>query len=229
MDRRDSLKTIAIGSLSVTAFLSACNDKNLKAGDEVGNETIYGRTPEEAERDTKLNAEKYFTPSEILTITILSDIIIPADKNSGSASQAGVPSFIEFTVKDQPSYQVPMRGGLRWLDMQSLKRYNKVFAEISKVQQIEMVDLIAYPEQATPDMGPGVAFFNRMRNLTATGFFTSKIGIKDLGYVGNQANAWDGVPADVLQQYGVTYDEKTVKECLKMEDRGKLMNWDEVV
>jgi hypothetical protein len=114
-----------------------------------------------------------------------------------------VPDFIEFIVKDMPRHQVPMRGGLRWLDLQCLQRYNKTFVDASGLQQIEIVSAIAYPKKAKPEMHQGVSFFNRMRDLTATGFFTTKMGIEDLGYVGNVPNKWTGVPADVLKQYGM--------------------------
>jgi gluconate 2-dehydrogenase gamma chain len=231
MDRRESLKALALGTLSVGAILgtTGCDDKSAtgekNAASAAGTE-VYGRTPEEKERDIRINKEKFFTDAELKTITVLADIIIPADEHSGSASDAKVADFIEFTVKDQPNFQHPMRGGLRWLDMQTLKRHNKVFTDCSKEQQIALVDLIAYPEKATPEMTQGVAFFNTMRNLTATGFFTSKIGIKDLGYMGNTPNEWDGVPADVLKQYGMEYDAKTLEVCLKIEDRTKIMTWD---
>jgi hypothetical protein len=86
--------------------------------------------------------------------------------------------------------------------------------------------MIAFPEKAAPENAAGVSFFNTMRNLTATGFFTSKEGITDIQYKGNQPNAWDGVPDEVLKQYGLEYDEKTLAECLKAEDRGKIMTWD---
>ncbi len=104
--------------------------------------------------------------------------------------------------------------------------FDKAFADASKEQQIQLVDLIAYPEKAAPENAQGVAFFTLMRNLTATGFFTSKMGIEDIQYMGNQPNAWDGVPEDVLKQYGLAYDEKTLAQCLKNEDRGKMMTWD---
>lgn len=230
MDRRESLKALALGTLSVGTILAAtgCEDKKGDTGhkDEVAKTPGYGRTADEVKRDKSLMDEKFFSPEEMKTITILADIIIPADEHSGSASDAKVPEFIEFIVKDMPEHQLPMRGGLRWLDLQCAKRYNKSFADCSEQQRIAIVDLIAYPEKAAPENSQGVAFFNRMRNLTATGFFTSKIGIKDLNYVGNTPNEWDGVPADVLQQYGYAYDEKTLATCLKIEDRGKLMTWE---
>ena len=106
------------------------------------------------------------------TITVLADIIIPKDGKSGSASDAKVPEFIEFIVKDIPSHKLPMRGGLKWLDMQCLNRYGKPFIKCSSAQQTQLLDLIAYPELAKAEMAQGVAFFNRMRDLTASGFWS---------------------------------------------------------
>jgi hypothetical protein len=148
------------------------------------------------------------------TIAALSDMIIPKDDVSGSATDAGVPDFIEFMVKDKPELQTPMRGGLRWLDMHMIAEFDKPFKECSSDQQIKMVDRIAYPDRATVDMKQGVHFFSLMRNLTASGFYTSKIGIADVGYVGNTATKWNGVPDDVLKQYGVGYTEKDLKDCV---------------
>ena len=228
MNRRDSLKALAVGTVSVGTLLTTSCDK--KEGKEVaagsGKTGVYGRTPEEIAFDEKLMAETFFNPAEMTTITLLANIIIPKDDHSGSASDAKVPDFIEFIVKDQPKYQLPLRGGLKWLDLKSYKLFKKSFSDASKDQQIQLVDLIAYPEKAAPENKAGVSFFNTMRNLTATGFFTSKIGIEDMGYKGNQPNAWDGVPDEVLKQYGLEYDAKTLEQCLKAEDRGKIMTWD---
>ena len=82
-----------------------------------------------------------------------------------------------------------------------------------------MVDLIAWPKKAKdkPELQPGVAFFNRIRNLTATGFYTSEIGVKDIGYLGNTPNQWNGVPDDVLKQYDLAYSEKELKECVSFD------------
>ena len=148
------------------------------------------------------------------TIAVLCDIIIPADDVSGSATQAKVPEFIEFIVKDMPQNQTPMRGGLRWLDIQSNKNYEKPFVDCSTQQQISIIDQIAYPKKAKPEMQQGVSFFNLMRNLTASGFYTSEIGIKDIGYKGNTPNQWAGVPDDILKQYNLAYTEKELKECV---------------
>ncbi|NOT76537.1 MAG: gluconate 2-dehydrogenase subunit 3 family protein [Cyclobacteriaceae bacterium] len=221
MDRRKYLKTLAVGTISTGVILESCAPEKPKDAPVAVNtaeaEGGPARQPEEIAHFKKISAEKFFDDHEMKTITILVDIIIPRDDTSGSATDAKVPDFIEFIVKDMPRHQLPLRGGLKWLDMQCLKRFNKPFSDSTSQQQIEMVDEIAWPEKAKPEMQQGVAFFNLMRDLTATGFFTSKIGIKDLGYVGNSPTQWDGVPQDVLAQYGVKYDEKTLAECVKFE------------
>jgi gluconate 2-dehydrogenase gamma chain len=211
MKRRESLKVIGISAVSAGLLLDACKTSPKEEKKAVVEEAGTDRQPVEVERDKKLNAETFFTAHEMATITVLADMIIPKDVRSGSASEAGVPDFIEFIVKDKPEHQVPMRGGIRWLDMQCLRRYEKSFVDCSKEQQIEMADEMAYPDKAKPGMKPGVAFFDRMRDLTATGFFTSKMGIEDLGYVGNRPNRWEGVPLEVVKQYGledVRFDSK---------------------
>jgi hypothetical protein len=206
MNRRDSLKALGLTTLSATVLAEACkNDtKVTEATDVEPSKGEAGREQFEIDRDNKLKAETFFDAHEMATIIVLADIIIPKDEKSGSASEAKVPDFIEFIVKDIPDHKLPMRGGLKWLDMQCLKRYGQDFKECSSKQQLEMVDQIAYPGKAKPDMKQGVAFFNRMRDLTASGFFTSKIGMADIGYVGNMPNQWKGVPDDVKQQHGFT-------------------------
>ena len=226
MNRRDSLKALAVGTVSVGTLLSSCDKKEGTDSAAKGESGAYGRTPEEKLLDKKLMSEKFFSAPELATIALLGDIIIPKDDHSGSASDAKVAEFIEFIVKDQPNLQLPMRGGLKWLDIKSYKMFKKSFADSSAEQRIQLVDLIAYPGKALPENAAGVRFFDTMRGLTATGFFTSKIGIEDLGYKGNQPNAWDGVPDDVLKQFGLEYDAKTIEQCLKDEDRGKMMTWD---
>ena len=221
MDRRESLKALAVGTISAGLLLEACKDVDKKkadtpaAGDAA--KSNFDRQPEEVARYQEVTSKTFFTKEEMATITILADIIIPKDEVSGSASEAGVPDFIEFIVKDMPNHQTPMRGGLRWVDMQCLKRYGKAFKDSSKEQQMELVNEIAYPEKAKPEMKQGVAFFSLMRNLTATGFYTSEMGVKDLGYTGNRPNQWNGVPDDVLKQYNLAYSEKELKECINFD------------
>lgn len=215
MDRRESLKRIALGTAGA-GLLVQCDPKtDNTASTPAAAKVTIDRTPEELARDQKLQAEKFFDDHEMKTITVLGDIIIPKDDTSGSASDAGVPAFIEFIVKDMPHYQTPIRGGIKWLDLQCMRRFDADFASCTAQQQIEIVDEIAYPAKAKPEMQQGVSFFNTMRDLTACGFFTSKIGVDDLGYVGNRPNQWDGVPDDVLAQYGLKYDERTIEMAPK--------------
>ena len=215
MNRRESLKIIGIGAVATGVLADSCKPSTEDKSTAVEHKFNFDRAQEELERDNALlNQENFFTVEEMATITVLADIIIPKDEVSGSASDAKVPDFIAFMVKDKPELQVPMRGGLRWLDMQCLNRFGKSFKDCSAEQQIEMVDEIAYPEKAKPEMSAGVAFFNRMRDLTASGFYTSEIGVKDIGYIGNTPTQWNGVPADVLQKYNLAYTEKELKECI---------------
>lgn len=210
-----------MGTVSAGVLVEACKhaDTRIAAATEPAPGTNYDRTPEELAEYKKLMAEKFFTDQEMATITLLADIIIPKDEVSGSASDAGVPAFIEFIVKDMPDHQTPMRGGLRWVDLQCLSRFGKPFKDCGKEQQMEIVDLIAWPDRAKgkPGLAQGVAFFNRMRNLTATGFYTSQMGFKDIGYMGNQPNQWNGVPDEVLKQYGLAYTDKELKECVSFQ------------
>jgi hypothetical protein len=216
VDRRKYLKTLALGTVSTGALLQSCGPSDEKAQGNPAPPT-YDRTPEELAYYNKIMGERFFDDHEMKTITVLVDIIIPKDDVSGSASDAGVPAFIEFIAKDMPRYQTPLRGGLRWLDLQCLNSHGKTFVDSSPGEQIALIDQIAFPEQAKPEVSQGVAFFNTMRDLTATGFFTSEMGIKDLGYVGNRPNQWDGVPQEVLEQYGLKYDERTLAESVKFE------------
>lgn len=207
MDRRKYLKAMALGTVGTGVILESCAPAEKKEPVAEVTGLNYDRTPAETERYNKLMSEKFFDEHEMKTINVLVDIIIPKDDVSGSATDAGVPDFIEFIVKDMPHHKTPLRGGLKWLDLQCQKRFDKSFIESSSQQQIEVIDDIAYPEKAKPEFQQGVAFFNKMRDLTACGFFTSKIGIKDIGYAGNQPNKWDGVPAEVLEKYNLKYDD----------------------
>ena len=231
MDRRKYLKTLAVGSLGASALI-ACEPGTKEAVKAPKTFTI-DRTKEELIREEKLLSETFFDEHEMKTIGILADIIIPKDGTSGSATDAGVPAFIEFIVKDMPEHQVPMRGGLRWLDIQCLKRFERSFKDCDQHQQLQVVDEIAYPEinyedekgnpvkkgNVKADMQAGASFFSLMRNLTATGFYTSPIGVQDIGYAGNKATQWNGVPDEVLKQYNVAYTDKELKECVSFEKK----------
>jgi gluconate 2-dehydrogenase gamma chain len=204
MNRRELLKAIPLTTLSLPA--TATPEAASTAPKPAITEFKNGKSPEEQRRDNALQSAKFLTAHELATVTLLCDIILPADARSPSASQVGVPSFIEFMLKDQPDLQTPVRGGLSWLDHECRNRFGKPFTECLVPQRIAVVDDIAYPGKAKPDYMPGVSFFSRMRNLTAAGYFTSKAGIAALGYMGNTPHQWAGPPKDVLDQFGLSFD-----------------------
>jgi len=230
MNRRENLKLLFTGSLASGFLLTTgCSPSTPEVEHKpiLGTGPGYGRTPEEIAYDERLNSTTFFTDEERKKIEILVDIIIPADETSGSANDAGVPDFIEFMMKDMPGYQVPMRGGLKWLDFRADDHFQTTFLGCSEEQQLQIIDEIAYPDNATADTEGGISFFNMLRNLTATGFFTSKIGFDDLGYVGNQPNVWDGVPQEVLDKHGLKYEEKYASVYLDPLTRNQIAQWDE--
>src|SRR5262249_58050249 len=123
---------------------------------------------------------KFFTAHEYATVGVLVDLIIPRDERSGSATDAGVPEFIDFMMVDQPRRQIAMRGGLALLDRLSQDRTGKRFVAATDRERRAVLDEIAYTTNPDPGLSHAVAFFSSVRDLTATGFFTSKMGIADL-------------------------------------------------
>lgn len=228
MDRRENLKVLLTGTVATGYLLTTgCSPEVAKQAEEIIGSFSYGRTPEEALVNEKLMADIFFTEREKSMVSIIADIIIPKDEISGSATESGVPDFIEFMMKDAPKFQLPMRGGMMWLENLSYTTFEKSFLDITAEERITLIDKIAYPNIAGADMKFGVNFFNLMRNMTCTGFFTSQIGIKDIGYAGNRPNQWDGVPDEVLKKFNLSYDQKTLDQCLKIEDQQKIAVWDD--
>lgn len=147
---------------------------------------------------------KFFTAHEYATVRILVDIIIPKDARSGSATDAGVPEFMDFLMSDEPTRQTAMRGGLAWIDVECQERFDKRFRECTAEQRTAVLDDIAWPQRAKPEFIHGVAFFNSFRDLTASGFWSSKMGVTDLEYTGNvMVPEWTGCPDAALKKLGV--------------------------
>jgi len=232
MDRRDTLKTLLVGTLGgATLGTVGCKTDGKGIAPDTQTNTdlpLYGRLPEEIEHDQKVMAETFMNKHELETIAVLCDIILPATPTAGSANDAEVPAFIEFIAKDLPDNQMPLRGGLMWLDSASNKRFNKVFKDATDPQQVQLIEDIAYPDpdNKKPEMAPGIKFFNLVRNLTLTGYYTTKMGLDDLGYVGNRPNVWDGVPAEVLKDHDVDYDPEWVAKCIDQSTRDVAAKWD---
>jgi gluconate 2-dehydrogenase gamma chain len=140
---------------------------------------------------------KFFTAQQYKTLKLLCQTIIPADADSGGAIEAGAPEFIDLITSENPSFQTHLGGGLLWLDSTCTDRYGAIYTACTQQQQTEILDQIAYRKNADrdPTLLPAIDFFALLRNFAADGFFTSEIGIKYLGYIGNTYVVdWQGCP-----------------------------------
>ena len=141
---------------------------------------------------------KYFTAKQYEMISSLCDAIIPKDEKSGGAQEAGAPEFIDLLTSENEDYQLALGGGLMWLDTRCVDQYGNVFMECAPEQKKEILDLIAFRKNAKKDPGlsQGVAFFAFLRKMACDGYYTSKIGIADLQYIGNVTRSeWPGCPS----------------------------------
>lgn len=210
ISRRQSLKFLGVGSVGAGLTIAGCDEKTgghqTSGNKDAAEHNHVAQSVDPSDRDKQLMKEKFFTDQERKTVRTLADIIIPKDERSGSASDAGVPEFIEFMMLDQPFRQTAMRGGLAWLNNRCLKIHGKDFVSCDDTQRTAILDEIAYPgkNKGKKEISQGIAFFNSFRDLTATGFWTSKMGIEDLKYIGNVANPnWNGCPDDACKHLGV--------------------------
>ena len=193
----------------------------LAAGLKVNNasaETAHKAAAREATRAAvagKAYTPKFFTAHEWQTVRVLSDLVIPKDERSGGATDALVPEFLDqwmldplSTERERENRQTALRGGLAWLDNECADRFlGKLFLDCSDGERTQVLDDIAFPKKARPEMSQGVAFFTNFRDLVASGFWSSKMGVEDLDYRGNVFVAeWKGPPAEVLQKLGLPTD-----------------------
>lgn len=238
MDRRDSLKSLLVGSVAGGLFVTGCSpeisgttaavaEAATTEGPEVQDLPGYGRTEAEKAHDRKVLAQIFLNEHELETIAVMCDIILPATTDLGGANDAEVPAFIEFIVKDMPHYQLPMRGGIAWLDNHSNKLYNLEFKKLTEAQQKVICDSIAYPGKTSPELLAGEKFFTLMRNMVLTGYYTSKMGVQALGYKGNSPNVWDGVPQDELDKHGLAYEPEWLEKCVDQSKRTVIAEWDD--
>lgn len=225
MDRRDSIKSIFVGTLGAGAVVTGCSPTEKAKLEELAtNPNAYGRTGKEKARDEKLRSEVFFNTHEIDTLSTLCDLILPAADGYKAASEAEVTDFIEFMAKDISKHQIPLRGGIMWLDNFSNESFGLEFKVCSTDQQKKLLDQIAYPEEQPSEFSYGVEFFSLIRNLTITGFYTSKIGLEELGYKGNTPNVWDGVPDEVLKKHGFEYENVNYVDQSRRNDQAM---WDD--
>jgi gluconate 2-dehydrogenase subunit 3-like protein len=187
--RRDILKNMA---------LSAAATSVLRIIPAQAAEYAHTMIAEEKNAAAGTYVPKFFNLHEYKTLQALCSAIIPADDRAGGAVEAGAPEFIDLLSSENPEYQRILGGGLIWLDAECAERFGATYLESSEAQRKEILDLIAYERNAKlyPKVSQAVGFFAMLRNLTCDGYFTSKIGIKDLQYMGNEFLAeFPGCPA----------------------------------
>jgi gluconate 2-dehydrogenase gamma chain len=179
ISRRDILRSLTMGAMasSVLRVIPA----------EAAEYAHHMVAAEKAAAPAGAYTPKFFSGRDYKTLQALCQTIVPADADSGGAIEAGAPEFIDLLTSENPKYQLKLGGGLMWLDAACTDRYEKTYLECTPAQQKEILDLIAYRKNAETDPGlsQGVEFFAFLREMTSDGFFTSQIGIKYLGYVGN--------------------------------------------
>jgi gluconate 2-dehydrogenase gamma chain len=203
MNRRDAIRAFTITSVAGMLELAPASVERAFAHMESLTETEQGR-------QQPSYVPKFFTRREWQTVRMLVDYIIPRDAKSGSATDAKVPEFMDWLLADKDASvttQTAIRGGLGWLDRESTDRFGNRFVAAADAQRREILDDIAWPAKARPAMSQGVTFFNRMRDFTASGFFSSHMGWQDLDYRGNVFNPhWDGCPPEAMAKLGVSQD-----------------------
>jgi len=196
IDRREAIQIIAVAPLAA-AFRWA--PESVREAAALARAALARGLPYEP---------KNFTAHEWEMVRLLVDLIIPKDERSGSATEAGVPEFMDFMLGDDPDLQTPIRGGLAWLDRTCDDRYGKTFVACADAERAAVLDNIAWPKKAKPAHSAGVAFFNSFRDFTASGFFSSKVGVADLRYIGNTfVTEWKGCPPEALAKLGVQYQD----------------------
>jgi hypothetical protein len=200
LSRRDVLKLAAVAPLAGVA-----------ASPEMERVERFMASLENAEAQ-QAYSPKFFTRKEWPTVRLLADYIIPRDDRTGSATDAKAPEYMDFILSDDQSSseanRIAVRGGLAWLDNESRKRFDgKSFIQASDAQRRQILDDIAYPRKARPEMAAGVSFFNRFRDMTAAGFYSSAMGWRDLKYIGNVFNpGGDGCGDAANAKLGVSHD-----------------------
>jgi hypothetical protein len=211
LGRRSALRLIGGAPFAVSFGLSAAS---------AGTAHAHALSALAAGAKGALYKPRFFLPHEWQTVRLLVDLIIPRDARSGSATDAGVPEFMDFVMTDPAEEarsrewrQTAMRGGLAWIDTECRERFGQDFVSCTDAQRTQLLDEIAYhkggDDDATLDehgripMRHGASFFNSFSDLTASGFWSSRMGIEDLGYVGNRPTVWEGPPAEVLRKLGL--------------------------
>jgi hypothetical protein len=151
----------------------------------------------------------FLTVEERALVTVLADMIIPRDGRSGSASESGAIDYMDFVMSEGDEQgKASVRRELRWYDEECTRRFGRTFVRCSDAERGRLLDDIAWPARTRPDLKQHGEYFSRIRDLTASAFFSSRMGVEDLGYMGNVFNpGWNGAPPEALEGLGVNYDE----------------------
>ena len=211
VSRRDALKSFSL------VGIAAALDVNLPHLERALSGMALMAESREPKVESQQFVPKFFTRHEWRTVQMLVDYIIPRDERSGSATDAKVPEFMDWILADKEATEnskVSMKGGLAWLDREAQDRFSKTFVTATDADRRAILDDIAWPSKAPAGMSQGVAFFSRFRDMTASGFFSSAIGWKDVQYIGNVFHHWDGCPPAALDKLGVSYDLMKIKAGL---------------
>ena len=225
MDRRESIKSLLLGSVAGGLLLNSWDQPAEKVTEKIW-EYQYGRNKKESAIDKVLLETTFFTPTEEVLVTCLANLILPPNEQ-GTIEEAGVVPFIGFMMVDYPDFQLPMRGGLMVLNAKANKNFGLDFIHAEEAQQKSILDQMAFPIEGVEEQAQEVQFFSLLRNLVLTGYFTSEVGIKELDYRGNMPNIWDGVPQEVLDEMGLSYDSAWIAKCIDQEKRNDIAIWDE--
>ena len=225
MDRRESIKSLLLGSVAGGLLFNSCDQPAEKVTEKIW-EYQYGRNKKESAIDKVLLETTFFTPTEEVLVTCLANLILPPNEQ-GTIEEAGVVPFIGFMMVDYPDFQLPMRGGLMVLNAKANKNFGLDFIHAEEAQQKSILDQMAFPIEGVEEQAQEVQFFSLLRNLVLTGYFTSEVGIKELDYRGNMPNIWDGVPQGVLDEMGLSYDPAWIAKCIDQEKRNDIAIWDE--
>ena len=197
MNRRDALKVLGLAPLAASIGVAPAHLERV------------ARRMEQLAVAGAPGTPAFFTPHEWSTVRLLVDYVIPRDERSGSATEAKVPEFMDFLLSDKDAslqQKTAMQGGLAWLDNECQHRFSKSFVGATDAQRRQVLDDIAWPAKARPEMRHGVLFFSHFRDLTASGFFSTQMGWQDVQYKGNVAlPAWNGCPPEALAKLGVSY------------------------
>lgn len=194
MKRRDAVKAAAAATAFAALPVTPAEAENAAA---------YVSAALQGQAQGAPYKPKFFTPDEWKQLRVTVDLIIPKDAKSGSATDAGVPEYMDFFCTEYPSYAW-VREALRWIDGFAYNSFKKSFVKCADAERRQLFDQVAWPAKAAPAVREGAQFFTRLRDFTASGFFSSQMGVKDLGYMGNVARpTWDGCPPEALKHLGV--------------------------